>query len=256
MDDAQFSRLSDAVARNAAVALTLPSAGMARHYKSRFLAMSEAHVWVESISNEAVLLDEMIRGGKPIIVEFRAGENIVTFSSTVVAREKEHRLAGRADVLVEALQLACPAELKSVQRRTYFRVRTKSAEVSARVWRIGRNADAKAKLMPDQEVRTEIKDLSLGGMGVLFHGKEGHPARVVDGEDVRVELRSEQGVLVLDGRVRCAATAGSGASKRAGIQWTAAEKTLQGRQTLTQLARIIAGIEREELRRSKLGLSA
>jgi len=233
----------------------LPSAGMARHHKSRFLAMSEGHIWVESISNESELLDEMIRSGKPLTVDFRAGDCNVTFSSRVVSRDPEYCLGGREDVLVEALRLECPAELKSVQRRSHYRVRTKSAELSARVWRIARNADLKTRLTPDRELQTEIRDLSLGGMGVVFRGKDGQTPKVIDGEDVRVELRSENGVLTLDGRVRCPPVNSDPGTKLAGIQWTAAERTLQGRQTLTQLARLVAGIEREELRRVRLGLA-
>ena len=41
-----------AIVRNAAVVLSLPSAGLLRHHKSRFLAETDEGFWVESVPAE------------------------------------------------------------------------------------------------------------------------------------------------------------------------------------------------------------
>jgi c-di-GMP-binding flagellar brake protein YcgR len=228
---------------------------MARHHKSRFLAITESELWVESVPTEFVLLDEIIRSQQPLAIDFKAGESNVTFSVRIHAREPNYRLNAQDTVTLEALRLERPAALKVVQRRSHYRVKTRGSEISARVWRISRSAPPGTRLPSETELTTEIQDLSLGGMGVIFQGKGGQPPKVTDGEYVRAELRSPCGVLVLDGLVRCPPMANQVGTKRAGIQWTAAEKSLEGRQMLAQLAKILGGIEREELRRVRLGMA-
>ena len=60
MAESTRDMLTLAVERNSATVLSLPSAGMFRHHKTRFLSEVSEGVWIESVPSEQALIDELI----------------------------------------------------------------------------------------------------------------------------------------------------------------------------------------------------
>src|SRR5687767_14727885 len=88
--------LREAIARNCGVVLSLPSAGMLRHHRSRFLAEAVPEsdpaapsnsFWLESVPSERPLLDELVASQKPVGVSFKGVGGKVVFASPIVRRE-------------------------------------------------------------------------------------------------------------------------------------------------------------------------
>src|SRR3954471_12950393 len=121
MSDQHQKSLDDAVARNSAIVLSLPSAGMLRHHKSRFLVGIPEGIWVEGAPADRVLIDELIARQLPAGISFKIGVNKRSFVSLILRRETEYRI--NADTVVEALLLKRPDAVKMVQRRSDYRVR-------------------------------------------------------------------------------------------------------------------------------------
>lgn len=151
--------------------------------------------------------------------------------------------------------VAFPAEIKAIQRRNNYRVRIPpDSGFSARVWRIPERAYLGDRPMAAQEIDCEVRDLSTGGIGVVFSGKDGQPAKVSPQDRLRVELSVPAGKMLLEGRMRFPAEPVKEMQFRAGVQFKALEADLDGRQILAQLTRIVGELQREEVRRMRLGL--
>ena len=135
MADINRELLTDAIARNCAAVLSLPSAGILRHYKSRFLAESSQGLWVEAIPSERALIAELLTTHTPIGISFKSGIQKIIFASPALEVDFERRI--NSDTVVPALLLAFPTTIKSLQRRNNYRVRLFSdTELTARIWRI------------------------------------------------------------------------------------------------------------------------
>jgi len=246
--------LEDAIARNAAIVLSLPSAGMLRHQKSRFLGPDPHGFWVECTPGEDVLVDSLIESQQAVGVSFKSGVYKVVFTSPIKAKQAEFKLSD--SVTVPALLIVAPTQLKMTQRRTSYRVAVPSeGGVSARIWRIGEKADLKAKPMAAAELGVKLLDLSTGGMGVLLAGKGGEPPKVTPEDRLRIDIWSERGTLTLEGHLRHR-PGGKTADPtvRAGIQFKKLENDIEGRKSMALLQKIIGELQRLESRRVKLGL--
>ncbi|HTL27898.1 MAG TPA: hypothetical protein VL282_01700, partial [Tepidisphaeraceae bacterium] len=127
--------LADAIARNAAMVLSLPSAGMLRHHKSRFLATDDGNFWVESAAEDRVLIDELIGTQAPVGISFKANHKTVAFAVPILSRNTEYRV--NAETTVEALLLKYPENIRAIQRRNNYRVAiARGTELLVRIWRI------------------------------------------------------------------------------------------------------------------------
>src|SRR5215212_9497728 len=112
--------LNAAIARNGGIVLSLPSAGLLRHHKSRFLSESPEGFWVESIPSEKPLVEELIRTGQPAGISFKAGTTKVVFTTPVMRLDLAYRVNDETEI--PALLMAMPAEVKAIQRRHNYRV--------------------------------------------------------------------------------------------------------------------------------------
>ena len=246
--------LRDAVARNAGIVLSLPSAGILRHHKSRFLADAERGFWVESIPAERPLVQELITTQKPSGVSFKSGVHKVVFAVPVLAFEQTYRI--NADTVVEALLMAQPTQMKAIQRRNNYRVRVRpESELGLRVWRIAERAYLGDRPMAAQELMVELMDVSLGGVGIVFRPKDGEPPKVTEEDRLRVELTNNGETLLLEGRMRRPTPTPDNTTIKSGIQFKQLENDLAGRQLLATLTRIVGQLQREEVRRYRLGLT-
>ena len=71
--------LTQAIDRNAPAVLALPSAGMVRYYKSRFLRAVDHRVWLEGIPEERPLIETLIQDARSGTGFFQGGSSPVEF---------------------------------------------------------------------------------------------------------------------------------------------------------------------------------
>jgi hypothetical protein len=109
--------------------------------------------------------------------------------------------------------------------------------------------------MPAQELTCELRDISVGGMGLILHPRDGQPPAVALDDRLRVELTFRESTLLIDGRLRYPASFPEPKPVRAGIQFKKLEDDLEGRQAADKLAKIVGHLQREEARRYRLGLT-
>jgi c-di-GMP-binding flagellar brake protein YcgR len=243
----------DAVARNVAIVLSLPSAGMLRHCKSRFLDACPEGFWVEATPEHTSLVDDLIKRAEPAGVSFKAGTRTVSFASVLLRRDPKHALNNQT--AVEAILLSHPAQVKSMQRRSNYRVHTGAdSGLTVRMWRIPDHAYLKDQPPASTQVPFNLCDLSIGGMGVILGQAS---VKLATEQRLRIEICPEgQEPLVLEGRLKYSrAGVTPGAGTRAGVQFKKLENDLDGRQALMKLTRIVGDLQREEVRRMRLGLA-
>ncbi len=254
MIDANASILQDAILRNAPMVLSLPSAGMLRHHKSRFLEEWDDGFWVESAPQDAKLVEELINTGQSCGISFRSGQTKVVFSTPALRREPAYRV--NSELTVEAVLMKRPQQVKKVQRRENYRVHIPmdSGWLNVRIWRIGQKVDLRERPMDAQEIPTQVRDLSITGIGVIFSGADNQPPRIIAEERLRIELRREGQGLLLEGRICYPTEPPTQPTVRAGIQFVHLSDGIEGRQVQSQLARIVNDLQREEIRRYRLGL--
>jgi hypothetical protein len=245
--------LADAVARNAAVVLSLPSAGMMRHQKTRFLGDCEQGIWVEFEADAIPLLKELHGNGHPLALSFTIGTRRVSFATTVLQIEQNYRV--NAQTTAQAILVDRPNGLKGAQRRASYRVRvSRDTELTSRFWVITEHAHLSDQPLASTEIKAELRDLSLGGMGLRILPNDVRPVSLVADQRLRVLLRYGQDELVLDARLRTAFK--QDAPKPCGIVFKKLESDLEGRQKLGALTRIVGELQREEVRRMRLGLAS
>jgi c-di-GMP-binding flagellar brake protein YcgR len=254
MTDKESEILQAAVARNVGAVLSLPSAGMLRHHKSRLLGESDGNIVLECPRDELILVQEIITTAKLVGVSFRSGVNKAIFAVPVLRYEQDWQI--NEGVNVAAVILQKPTELKVSQRRANYRVEIPMGmKISLRVWRIPERAYLKAKPMSAQEIKAELRDLSTGGIGVRLIGKDDQPPRIAPEDRLRLEITHGEDVLLIEGRMRADGQAPRGNTLMTGIQYNALENNLEGRKILSQLTRIVGELQRDEVRRTRAGLT-
>ncbi len=246
--------LREAVARGAGVVLSLPSLGMLRHHKSRFLGQQGDDILLESIAGESALIEELITTTKPAGVSFKNGATKVMFASPVIERIVEYRI--NSTTIVQALRLSWPTAIKAIQRRSNYRVRVGGeAELSARVWRIAPKAILRDRPLSTAEIPAQLLDLSAGGMGVMLTGAREEPLRIDHADRLRVEISQGDRKLLLEASLKHPLVVPRNTTTlRAGLAFIALENDLVGRQNLAILTKIVGVLQRAEVRRARLGL--
>lgn len=258
---AELAVLREAIARNVPVILSVPADGAGEARRSRLLGESAggaAGAWVESVPGQQHLIDALIAVGKPIGVSFRSGEHLVRFRAVVVRRDPAYRLSDA--VTVEAMLLNWPADVELTQRRSGYRVkRPLDAEVALRAWMVSADAplcpavpQPGAKADPT-EVRAELRDLSVGGLGVLFTPPRGGRLKLAAGDRLRLELSAGGRSVSASAKIRYTPRTLPDGSLRAGLDFEGMTDTLEGRRTLALVAQLVAEFQRTEARRRRAG---
>lgn len=254
MPDKNAELVVDAVWRNVAIILSLPSAGMLRNHKTRFLCELEHGILIQSPRGENALIQELIKNHTPCGVAFANRAFNLLFTSPIRREEKAWRL--NEATKVNGLLLEFPAEIKATQRRSNYRVDVSpDSDISIRVWRLGDGEYLKEQPSFTKEVTAEIRDLSTGGVGVKLIGKDGARPIIGPEDRLRVALGYNGQTLIMEGKMRHPAGAPRGNAIVTGIQFRQLESDLEGRQTVAHLIRIIGELQRGELRRVRLGLA-
>jgi c-di-GMP-binding flagellar brake protein YcgR len=254
MADNNRQVLSEAIARNCAAIFSLPSAGLLRHHKSRFLAETGQGVWLEVPASEIPLIQELIGTQKPAGISFKNGQTKVVFTTPIIEYNLEYRI--NAETKVPAALIAFPEQVKAIQRRSNYRVRVfAGCELSVRVWRIAPRGYLGDRPMSTQEVKVTPRDLSLGGMGMTIHGEDGKPPKISTEDRLRLELRYGEHNMLIEGSMRNPAGPQPQGAICTGIRFKEMAADIEGRQKLTQLTRIVGEMQREEVRRARLGIA-
>jgi len=238
--------LTQAIERNSAAVLALPSAGMVRYYKSRFLRAVDHRVWLESVPGERALVESLIQEGLPVEVAFKVGHQKVSFSTPIFELELHYRFFDAQDT-VQALRIERPAVVKPQQRRTHFRVPVReSDEFGIELWRMAEHAHLKDEPKEICKLPARVRDLSVGGVGVIF---ESRPL-LVEGQRMRILLsHGNSPPMLLEGRSGSVRHDQAGESYEAGIHFRDLQASLEGRQMQTELTRIVNGLQLQEARR-------
>jgi hypothetical protein len=254
MADNNEEIVREAIARNLGAVLSLPSAGMLRHCKSRFLAELDGGILFEAPASESALVTELIAKQQPCGVSFRTGVNKVMFAAPIIRAESAWQL--NAESIVDAVLLKFPTQIKSIQRRSNYRVEVPAdCEMSIRVWRISERAYLKEQPMAVAEIKAQVRDLSIGGVGVKFLPKDGHPALVSTEDRLRVLLTYQNESLIMEGRMRAPTAKMADNTIVTGIHFKKLENDLEGRKILALLTRVVGELQRSEVRRIRLGLA-
>jgi hypothetical protein len=253
MGDEHSEILADAVARNSAAVLSLPSAGMLRHHKSRFLAQTSEGLWIESVAGDVPLIEDLLSRKTPVGISFKFPPNKASFLVPILRRDPAYRL--NADFVVEALLVQSPTKIKPVQRRNNYRVRVpEGSPFNVRVWKIADHAILRDRPLASQLINVKARDLSVGGLGVTLQPDPSEPRSLCSSQRLRIELKFEEIELILEGVLRIANADPSASAARAGIQFKKLENDLAGRQAMAAVTRIVGEFQREEVRRSRLGI--
>jgi hypothetical protein len=278
--DDNLHLLRDAVARRAGIVVSLPlpegiapgqgrEAAPLRHYKSRFLDDAGDGLWVASVPAEADLIRQLVEQRYPVGVCFRSGQLKVMFATPLLHAQDDYgvsSIAGAAGATspdgrtaVSALLLRFPArdDVRAVQRRRDFRVSIPPAsDLQARVWLMPEDAQLRDKPSPRAELTCELRDISIGGLGVNLGVPDGRPMAVAAGDRLRIQLTLRDTSVVLEGRLRHPykpVRLGSG-TVRAGVQFKTLTDSRDDRQSLSHLNKIVTELQREAIRRRKLGV--
>lgn len=250
-DDSEI--IHQAIERNSAIVLSLPSAGMLRHHKSRFLQDSPDGLWIESVPAEQPLIESLIAEGKSCAISFKSGDKKVSFTAAALRLNREYRI--NDDTLVAALAIGKPLAVKAVQRRNNYRAKVPGdSELKLRVWRIPNHAILKDKPLKAAELPATLRDISIGGMGLMLTPKDGQAPKILVDERMRVSLTVGTDEVIIEGRLRSIRNNPDG-SIAAGVQFMKLQDGLEGRRIMTELTKIVGMLQMEEVRRHRLGLS-
>jgi c-di-GMP-binding flagellar brake protein YcgR len=160
-----------------------------------------------------------------------------------------------SSLIVEALLIKHPGEVKAVQRRSNYRVRVgPDSELTVRIWRIADAADLRHIPVAAQKIEAGLRDISIGGMGMIVP-KGDVPLKLLVDERLRIEFTNPEQSLILEGRVRYLPAPNPDGTTRVGVQFKKLEDDMNGRQILAELTRIVGLLQREEVRRMRLGLA-
>ena len=256
-----LSLVREAIARNATMVLSLPTAGRLRHHKTRFLADAGDGFWVASVPDEPGLIEGLIATQQPAGVAFRSGETKVIFATPIQHFQPDFAPAVAVDLdgdgtVVPALLLRFPTEVRAVQRRKSFRVPIMqgSSDLQVKLWTMPEQASLRDKPAASREILCEPRDISVGGIGVTIRAMGGAAPALATGDRIRVQLTLRGTVALLEGRLRYPPRAARDTSFRAGVQFRALDDSREDRTSASQLNKIVNELQRDLIRRKKLGL--
>jgi hypothetical protein len=248
--------LREAIARNAGIVLSLPSPSGLRHHKSRFLADAGDGFWVRSVPAERGLVRELISARQPAGVSFRSGEVKAILATEIQHWMPNYSLAGAPDGTgVEALLLRVPSEVRCIQRRKSFRVPVHATSgLDVKLWTMPDQATLREKPVASREVMCEARDVSTGGIGLTIRSTGSRPHAFATGDRVRVQLTLGQTSALLEGELRYPPRPSRDSTFRAGVQFRVLGDGKDDRQAASNLTKIVNELQRDLIRRKKLGL--
>ena len=248
MSTQNYEILREAIESNSAAVLSLPSAGMARNHKTRFLLEAAAGFWVESIADaDRPLVDALVLEKTPVGVAFKAGDASVMFITPILKREEQFQV--NAETQVEALFLGFPQDFQRKQRRQAYRVAMPpQTPVTLRLWRIPEHVILRDRPLASLEILAKLEDLSVSGLGAQCRSRNADPVKALPNERLRIQMSWGDSDVVTEGRVMHRRDCQSG-QVIMGVHFKKLEKDIEGRQTLAKLTELVGYLQREEIKR-------
>ena len=240
--------LTQAIERNSAAVLALPSAGMFRYHKTRFLRGEGERVWLEGVPDEQPLVQSLIDTCEPVAVTFKTGARTASFLSPILELDGAYRFFESTDS-IQALLMRRPAAVKAMQRRTHFRVMLRPEDgFRIQLWRINDSVDVHNQPTDLCELRAVASDLSTGGIGIVFADKP----LLASGQRLRVILSwGARPPMIIEGRSGQVRQDKNAGTYTTGIQFQNLQSSLEGRQFLTELTRTVSALQLEEAKRNR-----
>jgi c-di-GMP-binding flagellar brake protein YcgR len=253
MLNANTELVLEAASRNVAAVLTLPSAGMLRNHKSRFISRIEEGILFQAPAEDRGLIHELWKTASPCLVTFKHGIYKVNFASRILRHELEWPL--NDTVMVPAILASFPEKIISTQRRANYRVEIpENGNLTVRVWRMAPGERLEDRPVRERQVTAQIRDLSVGGVGVSLSGRNGAPPTICEEDRLRVELNFAGEKMLIEGAMRTPAGPPIAGTLHTGIKFRHLEDSLSGRRTHTRLVAIVGEFQRLEIKAARLSL--
>jgi c-di-GMP-binding flagellar brake protein YcgR len=115
-----------------------------------------------------------------------------------------------------------------------------------KLWRIAEHVPLNEEPKDIFKLEATLRDLSVGGMGVVFQDR---PLLVAD-QRMRIVLKLEDSKQLLL-EARSGPIRQSGETFEAGLHFRDLQASLEGRQMLTELTRIVHGMQLREAKRNR-----
>jgi len=247
--------LPAAIERNSGIVLSLPSAGVLRHLKSRFLGDAGAEgIWVEAPVNELPLINELLSTQKSCVISFKHELSKVMFHTPLVRFNGAFKV--NAEMTLPALLVTHPTEMKVVQRRSNYRVNASIDEtLSVRIWRMSPQAALTDRPITTAEVPATVRDLSIGGLGVTLKTTDAKLPKVSTEDRLRVLVSYADKEVLLEGRLTYLGPTAAPGAFRGGLEFVPQQESIESRRAVTDLTKIIGELQRIEIRRFRMGMA-
>jgi c-di-GMP-binding flagellar brake protein YcgR len=248
MSESTQEILTQAAQRKSAAVLSLPSAGVFQHRRTRFLDEATDGVWLESIPAEQLLIESLIVDGQPCGVSFKQADQKIIFTAKALRFELEHPVDEKT--LLPAVMIARPNEIKSMQWRQSYRAPVLAGfALNVRAWRIADHFYLTDKPPRTAELPLTVRDISIGGIGVTLLSQEGLPPTIAVGERLRVSITyASAEEFIAEGRIRSFSN-GENQGIDAGVQFVKLQAKLGGRQVLSELSKIVGELQLQQVQR-------
>ncbi|HEY1628875.1 MAG TPA: hypothetical protein VGF52_03385, partial [Tepidisphaeraceae bacterium] len=220
-----------------------------------FLGTIQEGIWIEVVAGSEEALKALLADQKPLKVCFQTATRLVNFPAKGIRFEPEHRI--NKETVVAAILVEHPQEIKNVQRRNTYRVHVAAdAELGAKMWSIPEHVHLNDRPMAVTEIAFELADISIGGIGIRLPAPaEGQKqTRIVKDQRLRVEMNFNDQKILFDGRFRPPPPTAK--VQTAGVVFKNLEADMEGRQKLAVLTKIVAELQREEVRRARVDAAA
>ena len=249
MADNLSDQLDEAVARGSAAVISLPSDGMFRNYRTRFLGMSPEGLWVDNVPSETLLITQLLRTSEPCPVTFKSSGKPVQFKARVIKDDPTHVVHG--GLKVSALLLERPSQVAPVQQRESYRVKiAEPKDWKIQAWRLSETADLDVEPGPNTQLDLSIVDLSVTGMGALNRMQPGQPP-LTPHQRLRLILSWQGDATLIEGKAMSVRPTDGGKSAIVGVRFEGLQSALNGRRIDAKLTRIVGQLSRAELQKLK-----
>jgi c-di-GMP-binding flagellar brake protein YcgR len=128
------------------------------------------------------------------------------------------------------------------------------SHISARIWRMADGVYIGEKPSRAQEISCDLRDLSVGGIGVRLSSRDGSELEITPTERLRILLTIDEETLLLEGKMRTPAEPQANGGILTGVTFKRLDGSIEGRQNLAILNRVIGELQRDEIKQFRASL--